>query len=271
MSFDAWRRDGVTVRGFLRELDRRGRLLYRFGWFHVALAMVLLALMPVDSREILGIDRWIKPLKFALSIWIYLWTFAWLAAYLRSSGLRRILSWTTALCMLVEIVAIVGQSMRGRMSHFNFATPQDGLIFGLMGTAIGVSTVVAAVLLVALWVAPPVSLDRGYVTAVRLGLVIFLVGSGVGGAMVSHGGHAVGVADGGPGLPLVNWTTEGGDLRVAHALGLHALQILPLFAFWAGGRGGALGSRWAVLVFGVVYAGLTVALYMQARAGVPLF
>lgn len=268
--FDAWRQDGVTVAGFLRELDRRGRLLYRLGWFHIALALVLLALMPIDSREILGIDRWIKPFKFALSIWIYLWTFGWFAAYLRSGSLRRVLSWTTAICMLVEIVAIVGQPIRGQASHFNKATPLDGMIFGLMGTAIGVSTVAAAVLLIALWIAPARSVERGYLTAVRLALVIFLIGSGVGGAMVSQNSHAVGVPDGGPGLPLVNWSTEGGDLRVAHGLGLHALQVLPLFAFWAGRRRGPLGSRWAVLAFGVVYAGVTVAFYLQARAGVPI-
>lgn len=257
------------MRGFLGELDRRGRLLYRLGWFHVALGLVLLALMPIDSREILGIDRWVKPFKFAMSIWIYLWTFAWLAAYLRSDLLRRVLSWTTALCMVVEIVAIVGQPMRGQTSHFNITTPLDGMIFSLMGAAIAVSTVMAAVLLVALWIAPP-AVDRGYLTGVRVGLVIFLIGSGVGGVMVTAGSHAVGVADGGPGLPLVNWSTEGGDLRIAHFLGLHALQILPLFAFWASGRGGALGSRWTVLVVGVAYAALTAALYLQARAGLSL-
>lgn len=84
----------------------------------------------------------------------------------------------------------------------------------------------------------------------------------------------MGVADGGPGLPLINWSTRGGDLRVAHFVGLHALQVLPLagYLFSKAGDGGRIGNptRWVWLA-GALYGGLSLALLLQALWGLPQF
>jgi hypothetical protein len=141
-----------------------------------------------------------------------------------------------------------------------------------MGFMILLNTLLAAALLF-LCFTVPTDLPPPYVWAVRLGLVLFLLGSSVGPMMVSRGAHAVGVPDGGPGLPLVNWSTKGGDLRVAHALGLHALQVLPLAA-WALLQVGRLdGAQQTAAVFGVaaLYALTTVTVLRQALAGHPLW
>jgi hypothetical protein len=217
----------MTPRTLLAEVRRRDPLLWTVGWLHVALATAMLVAAAFDSRQVLGINPWIKPLKFASSITSYVWTVAWLLGDVRARAARRLVSVTVSVAMVVEIAGIALQSARGVRSHFNADTPFDGAIFSLMGGMILLNTLTAAVLL-ALTLVRPADRPRVYLWGVRLGLLVFLGGSAVGGLMVMRGAHAVGVPDGGPGLPVVNWSTEGGDLRAAHMVGLHALQVLPL-------------------------------------------
>ena len=90
--------------------------------------------------------------------------------------------------------------------------------------------------------------------------------------MVAHGQSVVGVAPEGPGLPMLNWSTTGGDFRVAHFLGIHALQILPI-AGWLIDRLNALPRRAKATAFVAVSAGYVLLMgfvFMQAMNGVPL-
>jgi hypothetical protein len=93
-----------------------------------------------------------------------------------------------------------------------------------------------------------------------------------GAAPTTIGAHSVGVADGGPGLPIVGWSTVGGDLRVAHFFGLHAMQVLP-FIGWLLSRRPSLGARHRLLLVwssGLAYLGLVLVLTWQALRGQSL-
>ena len=83
--------------------------------------------------------------------------------------------------------------------------------------------------------------------------------------MPVSGSHTVGAPDGGPGLPGVGWSRDHGDIRVAHFLGLHAMQILPLLVL-AAARANVPERKRLRLAFAssASYVGLFVILLAQA-------
>ena len=197
-----------------------------------------------DSRQITGIDAWIKPAKFALSSAITCLSMAWLASYLKDW--RKVRAWSArvfAASNAIEIVIIDMQAARGTTSHFNMATSFDAAAFIVMGISIATLWFSMAAMTYALWrqqIRP-----SSWAWALRLGLLLSLIGAAGGGFMLRQtpeqervakskhfGSHTVGAPDGGPGLPILNWSTQHGDLRIPHFLGLHAVQVIPLIGWW---------------------------------------
>jgi hypothetical protein len=209
-----------------------------------ALATVALVGLVVDPRTITGAPAWMKPLKFAISIAIYGTTLHWMLTFIpERPRFVAAISWGVLLALGLEMVLIVMQVMRNTTSHFNQVTPFDAAVFSTMGALIAGLWLLNAI--VAFLLARRHFAEAPIVWGVRLGLVAGLLGMAVAflmtlptpeqdalmaatGSSAIVGAHAVGVVDGGPGLPVVGWSTEGGDLRVAHFVGLHALQVLPL-------------------------------------------
>ena len=170
--------------------------------------------------------------------------------------------------MVGEIVLITMQAARKTTSHFNIATPFDDAVFSSMGTMIVVNTFLIAYLLV-IYFRSDIQLSRPVLWGMRIGMAMFLLASAEGAYMSVYMRHSVGVPDGGPGLPLVNWSTKVGDLRAAHFIGMHALQGVPIFAYAMEKLkvGAATGLT---LAFGGLYFAIFVLLFIQALAGRPL-
>jgi len=255
----------------LHTLHRANAPLAWAGWANVGLAVLALMLLPLDHRHVTGALVWLKPLKFSLSIVLYAWTLAWLLASLPTAaqGAVRTIGWGVAACMLVEQAVIFVQAARGTSSHYNAASALDGALFGLMGLFIMLNTVLTGWALYLVWHHQPQG-SAGYVWGVRLGLLVFLVGSVLGGIMIRHMQHTIGAPDGGPGLPGLGWSTRAGDVRIAHFLGMHALQALPLLG-WAVGRWWPHQAVALTWLGAAAYAAAVAALLVQALAGQPLW
>jgi hypothetical protein len=258
--------------GFISEWRARNPLMFDIGLAHLILLFSLMILAPFDGRQVMGINPWIKPMKFAASIAIYLLTMGWLLYELPlSQKMKRRVNGAMVVTLVIEIVLITMQAARGVTSHFNNTTPFNAAVFAVMGTAIAINILVAAYVGLKFW-GTNGELPAPYLWGIRIGLTIFVLASLEGFVMVNHSGHSVGLPDGGPGLPVVNWSTRSGDLRVAHFFGIHALQVLPLAGYLLSTRANSLTGkavRW-VQAGGAAYALLALLLFLWAMAGRPL-
>jgi hypothetical protein len=234
----------------------------------------------VDQRVVTGAPVWLKPFKFAVSFAVYGLTLAWMLSVLpKRSRLAEVAAVAIVGVGVIEQGIIVVQAARGTTSHYNDSTPFDEALWSAMGASILVLFI--AHLLIGVVALVQRIQDRGDAYGIRLGLGLSLLGMAAAIPMVSPmqdpgiegitGAHSVGVPDGGPGLPITGWSTTGGDLRIGHFVGLHALQALPLLAFLLARAG--LDERTRVrllLVAGGAYGVLVMLLTWQALRAQPL-
>ncbi len=253
-------------------IKRESPFLYWVVVIHLVSAIICILGLAIDDRMLMGVNVWIKPLKFSISDAIYMSTVGYLITlYPYTRRKKSIINNTVAVTLLIELFIIVGQAVRGVQSHYNMQSPIDGILFGLMGLFVGIN-----VLIMLLFIFDTIrkKLDTSKVIqwAILMGWLIVFFGSWIGGQMISQMAHNVGVSDGGAGLPLVNWSTVAGDLRVAHFFGLHGIQIVPLFAF-------LISKKWhttsknqiaIVTVFGLLYTAWIGYTFYQAKQGMPL-
>jgi hypothetical protein len=160
-----------------------------------------------------------------------------------------------------EMIYIAGRAALGQASHFNTGTPLTSLLYSLMGLgAVGMLVVTAVIGALILLRAPPSLMTRAAGAGFILAAVLTFITAGTLGGMGSHwiGGDQTDAT----GLPLLGWSTTGGDLRVSHFVSLHLMQVIPLAAL--SGRG--------LVVLAAAIAGIaaTAATYAQALMGYPL-
>jgi hypothetical protein len=207
----------------------------------VALASLLA--MPFDDRTILGESVWVKSFKFGFSFFTYCLSLAWLLAHM--TRLRRtgwVFGTVFAVISAAEVGVIVAAAAMGTFSHFNAS--DDAFNQVVQGAFQFVPVMFLANVVIAVLVLFQRFGDRAVTAVIRWGLLLSSLGMFAAFFIVTVGGqgertqvdangnevplnagHGVGDLDGN-GMFLTGWSTTGGDMRVAHFIGLHGIQVL---------------------------------------------
>jgi len=242
----------------------------------LAVAMLPTALaMALDPRTLLGVNVWMKPLKFEIALIVYTLTLAWFAGWLPKGTTQkawyRRFSAVVAFCIIAEIAWLLGAAALGEASHFNRTNPVLAALYPVMGLFAVILTSAAAVYGVLILRDASGALSPAFRLSLGLGLVLtFVLTVIVAGFMSGWNSHFVG---GNPsdaeGLPFVGWARDGGDLRVAHFFATHAMHIIPLFGFAVSRMLGAGQARMAVIAFSAVFTVLVGYCFAEALMGLP--
>lgn len=253
----------MILNEIINELKYRNEVLFYFGLICLVLAFLCLVLVWVVPMQVLGTSAWLKPFKFFLSTAIFIWTMDWYLHYLPLTDKIYYYSWTMVVLFTLEDGYILAQAVCGQTSHFNITSTYNRMMWAMMMVcALGIS-IYTIIIGTGFFTQPLPELSQNYLWGIRLGLIFFLVFSLEGMVMGARMAHTVGYADGAAGMPITNWSKGYGDLRIAHFLGMHALQILPIAAFYF------IHSSRGVLIFSFLYLITVCGIFIQAMLGKP--
>ncbi len=243
----------------------------------IGLSLVVTAgAMALDTRAFQGETIWSKPIKFQVALAIYTLTLAFFARWLpRGMTARRdyrLFAGIVVVAVLAETAWIGGAAMAGTASHFNVGTPFKDALYATMGAFAVLLTTASLVYGIAIGRNTACGLDPAMRLAIALGLVLtFVLTIPVAGYMASAPGHLVGTPELGARVPILGWSREVGDLRVAHFLATHALHALPAAGLIAVATTRGRTASGLVWVAAVAFTAATAFAFLQALAGRPLF
>ena len=237
--------------------------LFIFGICNYIAAALCLLLTQVSDLVVRGSNAWLKPFKFFLSIGIFASTMGLYTGYLHAPEAVNAYSWMVIVLLGFLELYIAVQAGRGQLSHYNSSTPFYGFLLFLMLVSAVVVTLWTGFIGLLFCASDFPELPAYYVLSIRISIFLFVIFAFQGASMGSRQSHTVGGPEGGPALPIVNWSTKYGDLRIAHFIGIHSLQVLPLFAYYV------VRSTFGVLMLTLFYAALAVFSLVRAIAGKP--
>jgi hypothetical protein len=238
-----------------------------------AIPMTFAAYM-IDSRTVNDANVWAKPLKFMVSFGIHFFTvLAIMPLISKNARASWLYVWAcifAAWALILEVVYIFIQALRGRASHFNDLTQFEDVMYGLMGVGavIGIfgSAVVGVYVLGYVRGGTPDGVRLGAGWGLVLGSALTFVVAGYLGSRESSI-VAVNIVNN-VSLPFLGWSMVYGDLRVPHFFATHTMQILSIVGVLAT-LYAARYARALVCMGGVACICLVLGTFMQALYNIP--
>lgn len=253
------------MRLFLPELYKRNTLLFWMGWVHFVMFFFCLGLLSFNHSLIAGENAWAKPARYFLSSGISIWTFGWFIYHINSKTQIKVISWLIAMSLLFETTTIFIQSYRGVPSHFNNSDPFNSMMNGLMIIFMLVFLITVIYITILFFNQKKMPISQHYTWGLRMGLLIFTIFSVTGIIMFAKMTHSIGGNDANSGMILFNWSLKYGDLRIAHFMGVHSLQIIPILSYYL------FSKKIQVINFSILYFLVTFCFLILALVGIPLF
>lgn len=253
----------------IRQILTHNKILFWLGAIHFIFFLILLLYAPFNEVVVLGVNSVIKPMKFALSIWIYSWTMSLILYYVEDYKKVRVYSWVAVITMCFEQFAITSQAFRGQLSHFNKTDIYGIVMFSLMGVFILTVTLWTGYITYIFIKQKSYLIPKVIVLSIKIGLIYFVIFSLFGGYISSKSGHTVGSADGSEGIWFINWSKFFGDLRIAHFFGIHSLQLLPLFGILAEKYLPTQSQVKSVWLISILYLVFVLGVMIQGIMGLP--
>lgn len=248
---------------FLQQLKFRNETMFYFGVACLVLSVLFLILAKTTTTQVYGVNAWYKPFKFAFSTLTFAWAMAWYCYYLPNFNVN-LFNWSIIVLLGFEIAYIALQAGRGQLSHYNLSTPVYSVLFSMMALAASAVTIYTAYVGYLFFSNSFPELPTYYVWAIRLSIILFVIFSFEGFAMGSRLSHTVGAPNDNSNLFILGWSKTVGDLRVAHFIGMHALQVLPVLSFYV------LKNTKLTIAVAILYGLLALLTLVQALKGKPL-
>ncbi|MFY0675302.1 MAG: hypothetical protein JXQ87_18040 [Bacteroidia bacterium] len=246
---------------FIESIKERNALLFWFGLANLLVTVILVLFSYLKPIEYAGTNAWHKPIKFALSTSILAFSICWFSGYLPLDKDMNVASWVIIITLSFEVLYITLQASKGQASHYNQSSSFYSFMFTIMALAASIATIAIGYVGLKFFILPLNNIPEYYLWAIRLGFILFVFFSFEGFAMGAKMSHTVGAKDGGKGLPFLNWSVNHGDLRIAHFVGMHALQVLPLLAWYL------LKNTKLTLIVAAIYSLLAIFILISALRG----